>query len=255
MSHAEKNIIYGINSDRFDGIDFIFEIIPNRLKLLTNPDHFDNRPLCVIIYPEEDYNDGFRWDKDIIHDIILKDYRVLYYESRADMQPKEITNKREQKQAENNFVDSLKEATIAQKASLLIIGGHGSKTSATHGKDNNWFFKENIVYLATNDEKKFKKEKLSECLEPWARVILFSCSAAKGGSEADNYLNMMHRVLKPQEIFGSKKPSNPKKIVWTKNLDSEHPAHLVNDIIYYKDKNGTIGHKRSINRKLEKKSK
>jgi predicted methyltransferase len=99
----------------------------NKLSGLLGADYFkgvstDTRPIAVMTAPVYDWNGAFA-DLSVTTHPLTKGYKLIYYEVSTDTQ----------------FVKSVKEATIDnnQKASILIIGGHGSPSVIRLGNNTN----------------------------------------------------------------------------------------------------------------------
>ncbi|MFA5090978.1 MAG: LysM peptidoglycan-binding domain-containing protein, partial [Candidatus Omnitrophota bacterium] len=176
------NILFQHNRFRALGyfeIGNLAEIITNRIN--NRP---DGRPLATLIYPARDKNGAFSENesKNIVASLIEKGYRVMAYEAATD----------------NEMIYALKDSAKEEKASVVILFGHGTQTTINFGASDSIdrSAQENEGYfLGVNDESRLVDEKITGCLVDEGVIILISCSTAKGGCEENNVANMLHRIF------------------------------------------------------------
>jgi hypothetical protein len=164
------------------------EIIKNRKSLNSA----DSRPLAVIIYPTKDENNAFETNN--INDMI-NGYRVVYFEA----------------ENENQVYEAIKISTRVQKASLLVLAGHGVRTHVALGANNpaitHVVFEK--YYIDLSDEEEIKKQGLSDSIENNAAIVLESCSTGEGKEKYDNVANLMKRLFPQARIFA---PTDPTRV-------------------------------------------
>ena len=177
---AWKEILYQLLAlditfpQRFESIETLFELIKNRLTANVP----DGRPLAVVIYPKTDWNTAFEQSAYELQRM-TKTYRVLYYEVSSDEQ----------------LVESFREATSGEKASLVKIGGHGVVNALHLGEGES-----EDRYLDTKDVAEMKK--MMGRIEKNGHLVLLSCST---GYERDkgkkNLANFISRFFPAVTIY------------------------------------------------------
>ena len=162
-------IIKSIRLKRFNPINQL-EIVKNRIN--NKP---DGRPLAVVTYPfaEDDGNKAFDKNKGIFESLIEHGFRVMYYET---------ANR-------NAFISSINEATTDQKASVLIVGGHGDVSTIRLDES-----------IRLSDEAYFKKSGIGNRLGKKAKIILNSCSTGEGEDKSNNIANMFKSIFQREVI-------------------------------------------------------
>ena len=167
---------------RFPNAASFARIMSNHIH--ANLDVHDPRPLAVVIYPTADHNVVFRTN-DISK--MTKGYFVRYYEVND----------------ESEAIAALKDATKRRKASLVVIGGHGTKTELSFGAPDpakNPIINERF-YLDTGDRKDLAG--IGSRIENDASIILHSCSNGKGGKAAANLANFMAGIVPHASIYAA----------------------------------------------------
>lgn len=170
--------------ERFDNTQEILRLryavsspeIQEALENLLGAEYFaeetsDDRPLAVIIYPDNDDGRGF-FELNAFGDNIdrlTRAYRVVYYDVASDLE----------------MALSLAEATSArgQAASLLMLGGHGAQTTTSFGYGSKEAARLDLKDLA-------KLQHLTLCLQKGAKIILASCSTGAGSFEEAGVQNI-----------------------------------------------------------------
>src|SRR5262249_14872245 len=84
----------------------------------------DGRKLAIVVYPKSDHNGAFGDESRHIRSLATAGYRVMFYEAR-DVQ---------------DMVKALRDGAgigtgKTQPASIMILGGHGSRSSVAFGFD------------------------------------------------------------------------------------------------------------------------
>ncbi|MFA6358365.1 MAG: HEAT repeat domain-containing protein [Candidatus Omnitrophota bacterium] len=151
---------YGIDPKRFSPEDYK-EIIENRER--AEP---DGRPLAVLLYPSGTVDIFIK--HDFTHDLIMHNYRVMYY-------------------AVDSVIDLICYLEIAsdkQQASIIMIGGHGSQQGIALGR----------MSLRRSHYPLFSSANLSGTLKEGGVIVLESCLTGKGAEGADNIANMFFKV-------------------------------------------------------------
>ncbi len=164
--------------ERFDTSDYV-EIIRNRysvssegtrnmLEQIFGVEFFagtesDERPVCVIIFPESDPNGAFLQDAPTIS-ALTTGYRVIYYDIKTDYE----------------FAQSLREATLdnGQQAELCIIGGHGNRYALQFG-DYSWIGDREAAYMDMFLDRNLI-DSTRECISDGGNVVLLACSTGEG---------------------------------------------------------------------------
>ena len=148
------------------------------LEAILGPVYFegvenDTRPLCVIIYPDDDWNGVMSVTQT---DMLSEAYRVIYYDVSTD----------------EELVNDIRQATIdsGQQASLLILTGHGTREGMTLGSEP-----DESSYMALADTNLIAR--LQGCVEDNGHVILQSCSTGEGKDPTDgidNFAEFVHSI-------------------------------------------------------------
>lgn len=161
------------------GLERIDEICHNRLNQRS-----DGRPLAISVCCKGDYNGAFYIGDNMYDEMIEAGYRVLYFEANSDME----------------IIEALMTGTLlgtraAQQAKLIIIGGHGNRTSL-HLEGASSQLPDGRGYIDPNDEELFNQVNLARTLAPGGQIVLDSCSNGAGRAELENMANFMRRVFK-----------------------------------------------------------
>lgn len=172
-------------SDRFCSTDVAKELIKNRREIGSH----SSKPVALVVYPKEDYNGAFKNNE--ISELINKGYKVLYFESNED----------------KDLVNAIRTAGATDKLSLLVIGGHGSKTATQFGNfDPELPLSETEEYLLdTSDADKLKG--LNDYMKPNSTIILESCGTGEGGAGTKNVANLLRNEFKNSQIFAPMVPT------------------------------------------------
>ncbi|KPJ64750.1 hypothetical protein AMJ44_12190 [candidate division WOR-1 bacterium DG_54_3] len=169
-------VIKSINVLRFENAD-LAEIILNRVKNTK-----DERRLAIVVFPVADIGVVFGDRADIFDALIKNDYRVLYYEVSTD----------------RDFYKRLKEATKDQKASLLLIGGHGTPKGVNFGSES-FDYQEEVYFLDLSDKEEMNRNRIGDLvdgvLEDGGQIILCSCSTGHGEDKKLNMANLLRDVF------------------------------------------------------------
>ncbi|MFH1429540.1 MAG: hypothetical protein ABIH39_07340 [Candidatus Margulisiibacteriota bacterium] len=214
LSINEANLLLSINPARFhdaaitDKISDYEEILINRINLMRGITP-DDRPLAIVIFPENDENTAFQSEnmRNMVKDFRINGYRVLYFEIEEDIE----------------LVNAIHEATgydknlgiAKQKASALVIGGHGNQTFTAFG-----FGDYETCVLDPSDKKQLLAAKLYDCLEEYVEIVLISCLNGKGGVTAENNANLISTVFK-RKVHSEKTISTLYNLLF-KKIDIEH---------------------------------
>jgi len=126
------------------------------------------KPLAVVVYPKADHNGAFM-ATTLLKDVV-KRYTVLYYEAEST----------------EDMVRALKNATKHQKASLVVIGGHGTTNSIQFGKHHR---------LTVNYKNILEAADLNHILSPGATGVLESCSTGGCGVTGGNIAQMLAGIF------------------------------------------------------------
>ncbi|MDD5560875.1 MAG: hypothetical protein PHT50_01915 [Candidatus Omnitrophica bacterium] len=143
------------------------------------------KKLAIIIHPVEDNNGAFKDIENKGKQLESRGYRVII--ARVD--------------GIDALLAALKAATAQQRASVIMIGGHGSRTSIQLG------FGEPNSKLTIRDKQ--LKEKLSAAvgtLEENGIIILDSCSTGKGGRIFSNIAQLFADIFPQGFVFASPYP-------------------------------------------------
>ncbi len=156
------------------------------LQLLANRETSrpDGRPLAIAVYSPDDWNGGLSAG-EVEH--LNKGYRVLYFEATQD----------------SGLVDVLARGTAQQKASLVLLAGHGSQRRMALGAEDpqaSVGVAPEVAYLDTSDEAQLRDAGLDARLEKDATVVLVSCSTGRG-APGDNVAGMLSRALPTARIL------------------------------------------------------
>jgi hypothetical protein len=175
--------------------EHIEELFENR----TNPKR-DGRRLVAFIYPRGDSNGAFYGGTQMIRELVGNNYRVMYYEVESDTE----------------FVEALKHATglgteREQKASIIIAGGHGTRTTIRFARDGE-SDPQPSGYLDTGDGKLLQAAKVSDMLENDGLVLVESCSGGQGEHREENMANFMRKMF----------PNAAEKGVWSVVMSYSH---------------------------------
>ncbi|MBN1913106.1 MAG: hypothetical protein JW788_01760 [Candidatus Omnitrophica bacterium] len=188
-----------LHIDRFRMED-IREIISNRI-VLNRPG--DNRPVAVIIYPVSDWNGAFAVGQDALHSLIAAGYRVIYYEVAT----------------EDEMIAALKNATQYDKASFILIGGHGTASTLSFGTvdpaKGKIYPDEEAFTLDLNDETQMLEAGIGSSLAEGGVVALLSCSTGEGECSQNNVANMLYRIFpQAQSVIAPMSPTNITRFIF-----------------------------------------
>jgi len=186
--------------DQRDKLQAIFnEIQPDYLELPES----DNRPLCLITYPDSDYNGAFN---NHVLDDYTKQYRLVYYDVRTD----------------NDWLEKIYESTanIGDRVELFFIGGHGSQHSLSFGSNsvNNYYQRPYQEELSLNlsdlwwteegEDHLIEDNILSNVVVDGGSVILWSCSNGKNtdleNDKIDNIAEFAHAIWPQSKVYALK---------------------------------------------------
>ncbi len=190
MREAVQNDIHWVS--RFQSVDVLNEIVNNREENVP-----DGRPLAVLIYATDDYsrtltNQGSQAN---IADLINNGYRVMYYEvsSRDEMYA------------------ALNEASQQQKASLVMMAGHGTRDELAFGADDPDYTagEDERNLLRSSDAGEMIQTGVGNALEDGGQVYMLGCSVGEGRVEAENVVNMLRQVFPQAREGGIRAPVEP----------------------------------------------
>jgi hypothetical protein len=190
LTPAQQKSIFGVSILRFSKPIWT-ELVINRLAAL-DPSRRDSRPLALVIYPKSDNNGAYEKNSKLFYEIIAKGYRIMYYEAGT----------------QEEFVSAFRAGTEYRRASLIIVGGHGSQYSTILGDG---------VSLNIGHERWLVGQKLATRVADDAVVILSSCSNGKGGKLGNNMANMWSRLLPGRKVFAAKVEFYAINLSWDKN--------------------------------------
>lgn len=190
------------------GVQSPFRFSPSGLtELMENRvnNKRDDRPLAIVVYPREDHNGVFSDTASEVDKLIKGGYRVMFYEVANDTEAR----------------DALKNASHLgesgeQKASLLVIGGHGDRTTISFGAGDP------AAGVIEDTTKTFDLKDLellqgvSGSLEEGGSIVLISCSNGEGKAGVDNVANLMRKAFPqagPQRIFSAAEPTRPVELI------------------------------------------
>jgi len=167
--------------------ELALQIILNR-SLAPYADRYDPRPLALLFFPTEDWNRAFEGDAADIEKQFQQGYRRLYFEPNDKYTLKK------------NILD----ATARLKASFVVFGGHGKQKGIRLGsrRRRSSNLPRSHYWLDTSDGSLFAP--LKDRFMKGADIVLSSCSAAKGGKDADNILNAVARWYPQTCVHGLK---------------------------------------------------
>ena len=163
------------------------EILNNR----RNPGLKDRRPLAVVIENRHEDDPVFRTVG--IHRL-TKAYRVLYYQVDTDTE----------------MLRAMEEATSGQKASLVLLGGHGRPKQLALGASNlsDEMSADEKYYLDSGDLKQLRAFDWAGSIASQAQIILLSCLTGAGRAKKENLANTMAKVIPQAWIFAPTVPTN-----------------------------------------------
>jgi len=173
---------------RFHDFGLLRRAIDARLR----PDPQDARPLAVMVYPREDYNRAFESTGFLPE--LMQGYRVLYYEAESD----------------GDLTRALQDASGQGKAELLMIGGHGERTSLAFGAPDPAQSERlgQDRYLDVGDEQRLRAAGLQDLIADDADVMLVSCSTGQGEEHKENLAAMVSRVFPKADVWAPTEPTN-----------------------------------------------
>ncbi len=184
-------------------IDFPFRLPMNTFKEIIrnrSVDNPDGRPLAVVVYPKNDWNGGFYDTNPTIRSLIEHNYRVMFYEAETD----------------TDMINSLKGATNQQKASIIVLGGHGSRDAISFGTDDPATYRFTLAgnsrTLNLNDQRKLSQANISSTLIKNGQIILESCSTGEGKSQKNNIANLLRKAFPQARAQGIWAPTLPTSI-------------------------------------------
>jgi|GEM_PF-5299148 HEAT repeat protein len=160
------------------GIDFPLRFERKILEALVanlEQSRPDERPLAVVVYPKTDWNGAF-YESPVAKELVSHGYRVMYYEASSD----------------EETVQCLRRATAAQQAAVIVLGGHGTKTSLTLSDASG-----EAAEIDISDEVQLRRA--SGALEDGGQIILESCSTGAEKEYGNNLANLLRRVF-PQAL-------------------------------------------------------
>lgn len=160
---------------------------PSQIKELreNKKNQPDDRPLTIIIFPEDDWNGAFDTPGLENIDALMKESRVLFYR---------VSNK-------TDLFKIIETAGKKQKISNFIIGGHGTANSLRLGKGNN-----NQALLTLADRHYFAK--VAPYFTENCTIILKSCSTGQGRNQAINLANIIKEAIPQCEVMAPTEPAS-----------------------------------------------
>lgn len=177
--------------DRFRTTKQLFTAWQNHL----NPfDPRDKRPIALLIYNDADWNGAF--ESDFIADRFFGNarFRVLYYESNSEAVLNEAL---------------LKKITHNGKRPIhtTVFAGHGDGNSVQLGTPDPPYNPE-TAYIDTADIFSGELDYLSQYLDPHGQLLVWSCSAGKGGAtNPKNFTNSLSSLFPPTfHIYSLQEP-------------------------------------------------
>lgn len=185
------------------GLEHIREICENRINQMP-----DGRPLAISVCAKGDHNGAF-YIGDVMYDEMIKNgYRVQYFEAGNDTE----------------LIETLLTGTMVgtcreQRASIIIIGGHGNRTTLVLERDYGEL-PDNHGYMDPSDEQRFKDIGLARVLKKGGNVVLDSCSNGEGRAARENVANFMRRVFpqaKEKGIWSATQSYGPINLTFDKN--------------------------------------
>ncbi|MCC7383309.1 MAG: DUF4116 domain-containing protein [Deltaproteobacteria bacterium] len=155
-------------------------IIENRAGGRTD----DPRPVAVMIYAKEDYNDALTVNsaKDL-----SRHYRVMYYEASSL----------------GGLTDALHDATLHRRASILEIAGHGSPSLLALGAPdpaNKGPRGPGSAYLKQEDGRLLANARAGSRVLPGGHVVLKSCLNAEGTDLLENVANTVGQIFRHAHV-------------------------------------------------------
>lgn len=148
------------------------------------------RPVAVVLYPRADSNGAFV--NSPVTDL-MRGHLVLYYE---------VGNEAE-------VAAALKDASRAGPASLLYVGGHGTKDRVLLGHDA----QDSSQSIDLVDEGALTAL-LRPALAAGGVVVVDSCSTGEGGSAASNVATMFARAAPQAHVFAPTVPTSNRTRPW-----------------------------------------
>ena len=197
----------GINHpERIPDIDVLREVLANRLA----PDESDPRPVAVVVMSARD-DIGALEQNNI--DALRHGYRLMYYEVDTD----------------SCFCDAVIDATRSKRASVLVIGGHGTSDHVSFGAGDpeQSVDTDERAYLDLSDRKQLQEARLVDLLEEGSKVVLASCSTGAGRDSEKNVVNLLADLLPGSTVYGPVDKTNVVLILKPDGLLS-HPRFLWN---------------------------
>lgn len=205
-------------------LDMIREICQNRINQVP-----DGRPLAISICTKGDHNGAFYLGDNMYPEMKEAGYRILYFEAESDTQ----------------FIEALFTGTMLgtsreQKANLIIIGGHGSRTSLVF--ERGWGDQpDNHGEIDFSDQKRFEELGIKNTLAAGGQIVLDSCSNGSGRAEMDNIANLMRRVFphaKKEGIWSATESYGPISLKFDKNGELENVQYPVPEYRAFQNGNG-----------------
>jgi hypothetical protein len=158
---------------RLGSLQTLETVLDNR----EHPDRTDGRPLAVMGFAEADHNGAMYHERFAD---VSKHYRMLYYEVGTDKQ----------------LFDSIREATRAQKADLVMIAGHGSETDTELSLGVG-----EKTTLDIGDREKLDSSGIAAGIAPGAHVVLKSCDTGGGKGETPNVANLLANAFPHAHVY------------------------------------------------------
>lgn len=171
--------------ERIGPIALVRELVANREQPRVN----DGRPLAVVVFPKADWNGAFHVENLAG---LAASHRLMFYEASV----------------EGDLVEALHDATTAQQAAVLIVGGHGERTSTTFSSESG-----EEHYLDFSDEPELISAGLRSAVEEGGHVVMKSCSTGSGKDRARNISNMMARVFPQANVWAPTEPDNGRVVL------------------------------------------
>jgi HEAT repeat protein len=191
------------------GIESAFRLTPSGLTTLVQnrlENTRDERPLAIVVYPREDHNGVFSDMATEIDALTNSGYRVMFYEVKSDQEA--IAAMRD--------ASRIDDPSRAQRADLLVVGGHGDRTTVSFGAGDPaaGAIQDTSLSLDTGDLEQLRG--VSQSVADGGAIVLISCSNGEGKAGADNVANMMRRAFPhvgENRIFSAAEPTRPVQLI------------------------------------------
>ncbi len=160
------------------GFSLLKELIRNRVRA-----HPDRRPLAICIYPTNDWNGAFS-NTQSLEALISAGYRVMFYEASTV----------------HDVIRSIQEAAKGQKASVVVVGGHGNPHAISLGAEDPRITevtdRERDHQISLRHREILIQSGIGSLLEDGGHIILESCSTGQGRDKSLNIANMFRDIFR-----------------------------------------------------------